>query len=67
MSLYPGKIVKLVDRNSDEVFIYEVSQIIYETYILGVACITEQGVRDFYFSDYVMQPLPKEALKDFKL
>jgi hypothetical protein len=67
MSLYPGKIVKLVDRNSDEVFIYEVSQIIYGTHILGVACITEQGVQDFYFSDYVMQPLPKGVLKDFKL
>lgn len=57
MGLYVGKTVRLIDKVTSEEFVYEVAQIIYSESILGVACITEKGIEDFYFSDYVMKPM----------
>lgn len=57
MSLYVGKTVRLINKSTNEEYVYEVVQIIYSDGVSGVACITENGIEDFYFSDYIMKPM----------
>jgi hypothetical protein len=57
MSIYPSKFVKLIHKKTGSTYIYEVCQVIYGEFILGVACITDNGIEDFYFSEYRMVPI----------
>ena len=67
MSVYPSKFVKLRNKKTGEENIYEVAQVIYGSTILGVACITKYGIKDFYFSDFQMIPIGSERdLYDFR-
>ena len=64
MALYPGKEVRLINKSTKEEHIYEVAQVIYSYSILGIACITENGIVDFYFSEYVIKPFNFDKGRD---
>ena len=61
MILYPGSIVKIVNRLDLSEITAEISQVIYEDIIIGVSCITKDGVIDFYCKDYYFLPFYEEV------
>lgn len=56
MSICPGKEVRLINKNTYEEVTAEVVQVIYGESILGVACITNRGIEDFYFTNWMVKP-----------
>lgn len=56
MSVCPGKEVRLIEKETGKEIVAEVAQVIYGETILGVACITKNGIEDFYFTEWMIKP-----------
>lgn len=64
MAIKIGNEVRLINKNSGDEKVYEVAQIIYSDTIQGVACITSNGIEDFYFKYWMIKPFNYHRKED---